>query len=146
MTDCTKSAALGPLIGIDDKVTAAAELFFSVTALTALVLPTPWFPNARLTGVTARGSRPVPVMAAVCGLPAELSVIVTEAERAPPAVGVNVMVMEQLPDAGTLVPQLFVCPKSPEFAPVTVMPEIDRTPNPGLDSVMVLAALVVPVT
>ena len=75
-----------------------------------------------------KGSIPVPVSVTDCGLPAELSETVTEAERAPAAVGANVTMIVQVPDAGTLDPQLFVCPKSPGFVPVMVMLEIARTP------------------
>ena len=53
VADCTKSAPLVPLIVIDDKLTATAVLFFSVTALAALVLASPWFPNVRVAGVAA---------------------------------------------------------------------------------------------
>lgn len=43
-----------------------------------------------------------------------MSVIVTAPFRTPAAVGTKVMVIEQLPAAATLVPQVFVCVKSPE--------------------------------
>jgi len=61
----------------------------------------------------------VPVKLAVCGLPGALSVMVTEAERDPKAVGVKVTVIVQLPLAATGLPQLLVCAKSPALVPDT---------------------------
>jgi len=54
-----------------------------------------------------------------------LSATDTSAERAPVACGVNVTVMVQVPLAGTLDPQVFVCVKSPMSAPVIVMPVME---------------------
>jgi hypothetical protein len=64
-------------------------------------------PNASDVGdkVTA-GAVPVPVRAAVWGLFAALSVMVTLADLAPVAVGLNVTLMEQLAPAATLAPQV----------------------------------------
>jgi hypothetical protein len=62
-------------------------------------------------------SVPVPVRLLLC-VPA-LSVTVTVAVRAPYPVGVNVTVIVQLELPASVVPQLFVCPKSPAFTPVT---------------------------
>src|ERR1700734_725290 len=42
------------------------------------------------------------------------------------------------------LPQLFVCAKAEEFAPVTVTPLMFNASVPGLESVLVIAALVVP--
>ena len=41
-------------------------------------------------------------------------------------------------------PQLFVCAKAEAFAPVTVMPLMFNASVPGLESVLVITALVVP--
>jgi hypothetical protein len=49
----------------------------------------------------------------VCGLPAALSEMLTAAVRVPVAVGVNVMLIVQLPPAATELPQVFVSEKSP---------------------------------
>ena len=85
---------------------------------------------------------PVPDKLDVC-VPA-LSVTVTVAVRAPVAVGVNVTLIVQLEFAATVVPQLFVCAKSPALAPVidTLIP-VSAVPLP-LDSVSGCELLVVP--
>src|SRR5271169_5545270 len=75
---------------------------------------------------------PVPVRVTVCGDPAALSVMVTDALRAPPTVGVNVTEMLQFPPATTLTPHVLVCPKSPALVPVTAMLVIVRVPVPVL--------------
>ena len=59
---------------------------------------------------------PVPLSVTVCGEPVALSVIVSVPVRLPAAVGVKVMEMVQPAFAATLVPQLFVWPKSPDAA------------------------------
>src|ERR1035437_3699182 len=87
---------------------------------------------------------PVPVRVTVCGDPAALSVMVTDALRLPAAVGVNVTEMLQLPPAATLAPQVLVCAKSPGFAPFKTMLLIRRAPDPVLLSVTDWAVLVVP--
>jgi hypothetical protein len=61
-------------------------------------------------------SVPVPVRLLVC-VPA-LSVTVTVAVRVPYPDGVNVTLIVQLALPANVVPQLFVCPKSPAFTPV----------------------------
>jgi len=79
-----------------------------------------------------------------CGLPAASSMTVTAAVRIPVAVGVNVTLIVQFPlFAATELPQLFVCAKSPLFAPVTPMLVILRAALPVLVSVTVCAALAV---
>ena len=50
----------------------------------------------------------MPVRVTVCGLPAALSVIVTEAVRVPIVVGAKVTLIMQLPPAGTELPQVLV--------------------------------------
>ena len=66
-----------------------------------------------------------------------MSVIVTAALRAPVTVGLNVTLIEQLPPAATLVPQVFVCPKSPLLVPVIVMLVRLNLPLPLLERVIV---------
>jgi hypothetical protein len=61
-------------------------------------------------------------------------------------VGANVTEIVHVPAAETVDPQLFVCAKSPGSVPVIEILDIVRTPKPGLVSVIVFAALVVPVT
>jgi hypothetical protein len=83
-------------------------VFFSVTGLEALVVPTAWLPNAKPTGET-RKNVPLPVSGTVCGLPGALSVTESVPLSAPEIVGVKVTVMVQLAPAFRLVPQVLVC-------------------------------------
>ena len=73
-----------------------------------------------------------------------LSVIVTEADRVPGAVGEKVTLMVQLLPAATGLPQVLVWAKSPEFVPVTVTAVTFNVAFPVLFTVTVWAALVVP--
>jgi hypothetical protein len=56
------------------------------------------------------------------------------------AAGLNVTLIAQLAPAATLVPQLFVCEKSPLLVPVKVMPVRVSAAVPLLVSVIALAA------
>ena len=56
----------------------------------------------------------------------------------------KVTLMEQLAPAATLVPQVFVCAKSPLFVPAIVMLVRFRVAPPVFDRVVVCAALVEP--
>jgi hypothetical protein len=69
--------------------------------------------------------------------------MVTEADRAPPAVGVNVTLMVQFPPATTLPLQLLVWANSLAFVPVTPMLTMVKDAPPVLDSVTVCTGLVV---
>jgi hypothetical protein len=66
-------------------------------------------------------SWPVPLSAMLCGLPAALSVSVTAATRAPPAVGLKVTVIVQFALAASDDPQVFVSMKSPALVPLKTM-------------------------
>jgi hypothetical protein len=140
-----KSPLLLPVTEMLVRVKAAVPLFVSVIALEALATPTGWLPNASDVGdkVTA-GAVPVPVRATVWGLFAALSVMVSAPDLAPVAVGLNVTLMEQFAPAATLVPQLFVCEKSPLLVPVNVMLVRVNAAVPLLVSVTARAALPVP--
>jgi len=87
---------------------------------------------------------PVPLRNIFCGLPPPLSLILMEAERAPVAVGVKVAVTVQLAPGPSVVPQVFVRPKSPAFVPVRVMLVMLRVVDPTFVMVDVIGALVVP--
>lgn len=52
-----------------------------------------------------------------------MSVMDTDAERAPVAVGLKVTLIVQFAPAATLAPQVLFCEKSPLFVPAMVMPE-----------------------
>jgi hypothetical protein len=83
---------------------------------------------------------PVPLKLTVCGVLLALSAILTEAARAPDAVGVKITVNAQFALAATLVEQVFVedgIEKSPEFVPLMVMPVKVRDAVPVLLTVMV---------
>lgn len=103
-------------------------------------------PKASEFGVAVKGRIPVPVRLTLCGLPAELSVTVTDAVLAAAVAGVKVTKMEQVPPGATLAPQVLVSENSVRFAPVMAMLEIVSAPDPGLESVIVFATLVVLMT
>jgi hypothetical protein len=87
----------------------AFPVLFRVTVCAALAVPTFWLLKVRLVAVTpAMGALPMPVRLTVCGLLAALSVMVTEAERDPKAVGVKVTLIVQLPFAATGLPHVLV--------------------------------------
>jgi hypothetical protein len=71
--------------------------------------------------------------------PAALSAMVTAPVREPAAVGVNVTLIAQLLPLATLLPQLFVSPKSP----LAVIPVIDSGALPVLLKTTLWGALVV---
>lgn len=91
-------------------------------------------------------SSPVPVSATFCGLSAALSVNVTAAARAPPAVGLNVTVIVQFALAASDAPQVFVDRKSPGFVPVSVMLVIVSAAPPLFVTVTICEALDEPET
>jgi hypothetical protein len=90
------------------------------------------------------GATPTPERPTVCGLPPALSVMVTDAVRLPLAVGVNITLIVQLPPAASELPHVFVCAKSPAFAPVIAMLDRLKPALPVLPRVTVWGALVEP--
>ena len=119
---CEKSPALLPVTEILEMFRSAFPVFVRVADLTALFVPTDWFPKEMLVGETlATVDVPVPESATVCGLPAAPSVIVRVAARLPLAEGLKVTLMAQLAPAATLDPQLLDCAKLLELLPVTAM-------------------------
>lgn len=94
------------------RVRGAVPVLFSVICCVAAWVPTgvPW--NVRLPAdkLTA-GARPVPLSATCCGEPAALSAIFSVAISGPPAVGLKLSVITQLPLAATLVPHVLVFEK-----------------------------------
>lgn len=113
-------------------------------------MPTSWLPKLSVvveSEATGESAAPVPVSETLCGLPEASSVILTEAVRAPVAVGVNETAMAQFaPTAKVdgLAGQVFVCEKSPLFVPVIAMLEIARAAFPVFVSVTFCEVLVVP--
>ncbi len=86
---------------------------------------------------------PVPVSETPWGEPAALSDIERLALRLPVAECVNVTDIVQFPLLLKLLPQLFVCEKSPEFVPVMLILLMVNDWLPEFVSVTVLAVLVV---
>src|SRR5579863_4918975 len=111
---CAKSPLFAPVTAMLVIPSAALPVLVSVTDSDPLVEFNVWLPNVRLEPdrltVGAATVVPVPLSVKVCGLPAALSVMVTAADRAPVAVGLNVTLIAQLPLlAATELPQVFVC-------------------------------------
>jgi hypothetical protein len=68
--------------------------------------------------------------------------MVSEADRAPAACGVNLTEIVQLPPAATLVPHVLVWLKSATLVPVMAILVIDKAAEPAFESVIVRAELV----
>jgi len=105
-------------------------------------------PNVKVVGeieATGPPEVPVPVRVTDCGLPVALSETETAPVRVPAAVGLKVTLMVQLAPFACDVPQLFVCEKSPAFAPVIVILEIVSVPLPVLNRVTPLTGLDLPI-
>jgi hypothetical protein len=124
---------------------AAFPVLLRVTLCAVLVVPTFWLLNVRLvTERPAVAAVPVPVRLTVCGLPAALSEMLTDAVRVPAAVGVNVTLIVQLPPAATELPQVFVSAKSAVLVPVMLMLVMLKLVLPVLLRVTLCARLVTP--
>jgi hypothetical protein len=83
-----KSAASAPVTAMLLIVIVVVPMLVSVTFLTGLVKPTASVPNPSGAG-TSLAVVPVPLSGTCCGLPAALSVMLTDALRAPVAEGLN---------------------------------------------------------
>jgi hypothetical protein len=144
-----KSAALVPEIAAAAVMfKLALPVFLTVTACAVLVVLTVWLVNTRAEGVTiATGAvaTPVPVRLMVCGLPVALSAIVSVADRAPEALGVNVMLMMQLElgVTGLLVVQVVPLATTNSVLPVEGADVNVRLPVPLFVTVTLCALLVV---
>src|SRR5437867_2539990 len=120
---CEKSPGFAPFNATLLIAIGRVEVLLSVTVWTALALPTVTFPKLKLVAESVRFTIPVPLSAAVCGLPDASSETLSVPAREPMAAGVNVTLMLHDFPAATVAPQLFVCAKSP----LAVMPEIFST-------------------
>ena len=142
---CEKSPALVPAIPIAPIDSVALPLFVSVSVCGLLVVPVFCTEKVKLATLKlAPGAPPIPVSPTVCGLLLALSVIVTEAVRAPAAVGLKETLIVQLVPAAKLAPQLFVCEKSPLFTPVTLMERLRSAEPPPFVTVTVWLGVAVP--
>lgn len=119
--------AKSPVTAILVNVSAAVLPLVSVTVCAAEVVPLNWSGKLKLVEerLTA-GAEVMPVKPTMCGLPAALSVMMMDPVRLPVAVGVKLTLMTHAPPATTLVPQVFVCAKSP----VTTMLVKDKVESP----------------
>ena len=104
-------------------LSAAPPVLVSVMFWPELVLPNGCDPNDRpaLGARDTTGTVPVPLRATDCRPPLELSVITTEAVRAPWAVGANETLIVQPALGAIAAGQLFVSLKSPAYVPLTEM-------------------------
>jgi hypothetical protein len=144
----TNDEAFAPVTAMLVIVIVDPLVLVIVTLCEALLVPTYWAPNERLVGDSVTGGAPVPLRLTGCVEPLtlpELSVTVSVAVKLPDAAaGVKLTEMVQLLPAATVVPQLFVCPKSLAFVPLMATLATVNGPVPVLLSVTDCAALVVP--
>jgi hypothetical protein len=93
----------GALIALKPRL--ALPVFFSVTASAALLVPVNVAGKESVAGVSiATAPVPVPERVTNCGLPAALSVTLSEALRAPVPDGVKVTLTEHVPLGATVAP------------------------------------------
>ena len=112
------------------------------------MVPVVWLPKLRLAGVrVTAGAMPLPLSATVCGDPGASSLTETLALRDPVALGLKLTEIEQLAPGARVEGesgQVFVCAKSPAFAPVTPIELIVSAPVPVFVRVTFWPELVVP--
>jgi hypothetical protein len=148
VVDSAKSAGFAPAIEMPLMFSVALPGFDSVIVWAAEVTFTVVLGNVSTLGVsTACGvgaAVPVPLRVTVWGEPVTLSATLTEAVKLATDAGVKVTEMVQVAAAASVAPQVVVSAKSEGFAPVIDMPLMVSVPLPGLESVMVWAAEVVP--
>ena len=128
-----EATAKSPTVCIFVMFKAAPPELVKVTVCGALVVPTGSDANVRLVGLSVTlGSRmPLPDKVKLWGELEALSTMLTEARRAPAAVGVKVTANAQPAPAARVAGQVFCeTVKSPEFSPVTVMLVIAREALP----------------
>jgi hypothetical protein len=143
LEDTANSLAFVPVRATLDIVKAELVLFVRVTVFGALVVPSAWFPNAKVAADSVTCRTPVPDRATVCGLLTALSVRVRVADLAPKAAGVKAMLIVQDFFNPSVVPQVVAdSEKSPEFVPLIAVEDIVTTAPVLLVSVTFWAALV----
>src|SRR4051812_15682322 len=98
-----------------------------------------------IVGALGATATPVPVTATLCGLPAALSAMSTDADLAPSVVGVNwTATVHDAPAATDEHPAAGLAVNEPGLAPDTVTPDTTRSRRPVFVTVMFLAVDVVP--
>src|SRR6476619_2724586 len=146
--DCVKSAIFVPeILTLLIASPAEALVFFSVTVLPELFVPTACEENTRAE-VESWAMVPGPVSGTDCGLPPPLSAIVTVAARVPMAVGAKLTEIVQLPAGGRVTfRQVLVILKSAGFAPATLtLVMLSDAEELLLETVTLFVELVVPTT
>ena len=118
-------------------------LFVNFTVLTGLVLPMDTVPKLKLDGEIVVCAIPEPTRSMSWGLPGASSMMFTLPSIVPPVLGANCTLMVQLPPGATLVPQVFVCMKSPLAA---MLARVSAVSGSVLVSVTFFIADVVPFT
>jgi len=135
---------LVPVTVIPVIVSAPPPLFVSTTFIAGADAPTAVPGNVRDTGLKETDGDalgvPVPVRAAIWGVPGALSATLIAAVSVPVAVGLNTTMIGQFAPAASVDPQVLVCENELALAPVTVIEVIARATVPGFESVTVMAA------
>ena len=126
-----------PVVEMETFLSITFWLFLRVNVFAALFVPTLVGEYVALAGVNVAWALPVPDSDTVCGLFVALSVIESVPVRDPVWVGLKVTLIAQLLPAARVLPQLFVCEKSPLVA----MLLMSSVALPPLVSVAVFAAL-----
>src|SRR4029077_14453912 len=104
-------------------VSATLIWLVTVTGLAVLLVPSRTAPKLRAVAESVTGAIPVPARLMLCGLPAALSVTVTEALKLPVAEGEKVTLIVQVFPTARLGRQLSDSVKFVAFVPVTAIPE-----------------------
>lgn len=138
---CEKS----PLAVTALTVKVAVPVLLTLTDCVALLFPTSTPLKLRLAGESrAAEATPVPVKGTLCGLPAALSVMLSEEEALPVFVGVKVMLIVQLAFEARVFPQVLVCANSPLLPLTILMFDNNSDDVPVLVSVTACALLLTP--
>jgi hypothetical protein len=132
--------ANGPVVEYEMLVRVVGKLFFNVTFLAVLLVPTLVSENVRLAGVRGACATPVPESATVCGLPEALSVKLSVPAAAPSSVGVNVTLTVHVLPAASVDSHVLV--EIAKLSLAAILP-MSSVVVPVFFTVTVLAALVV---
>src|ERR1035438_9450033 len=128
--------ALVPFAGRLPALPAASDHVTALLAVSVSGVPTVVEGSAGVIAgaAPAAAAVPVPARVSVCGDPAALSATVIVPLSAVVADGVNVTAMMHVSPTPRAEPQLLETGKSPAFAPLTAMPEMESDPVPLLES------------
>jgi hypothetical protein len=110
-----------PLAVIVIPISVELVLFVIVTVFAVAVELTASLPKAKLAGEKVTGATPVPVKATICGEFDAVSLTVITPGMLPVVEGVNVTLIVHVAPALRLLPQLLVCPKSPDPGETEIM-------------------------